>query len=258
LNPQRVEDGQTSQKFSTAFIGLSHWIGKNLRLILLLEVLTVSILIYLCKNAPVQIEGRASIHLISPGTTQVNQFFEEAKSAEMRSDNKFWPSELTNSNQNQILSFGLILPKHNEKGLLDSAHFTIRFSQAKNEPDSVTAKRIDEILKAAILKDSASAKLMQTQYRSMLQVDKQIESAKIIMAALENEADTSPKNRITELFNFLLKSRKKYALNSSLNLEIESLEKKESRPLRPAILSGLLVQAVVVLFFLLRFLLLGK
>ena len=224
----------------------------------MLEVLTVSILIYLCKNAPVQIEGRASIHLISPGTPQVNQFFEEAKSAEMRSNNKFWPSELTNSNQNQILSFGLILPKHNEKGLLDSAHFTIRFSQAQNEPDSITGKRICEILKAAILKDSVSSKLMQLQYRSMLQLDRQIESAKIIMAALANEPEPGTKNRITELFNFLLKSRKKYALDSSLNLEIESLEKKESRPLRPAILSGLLVQAMVILFFLLRFLILGQ
>ena len=232
--------------------------GKNLRLFLLLEVLNVFTLIYLCKNASVQIEGRASVHLISPGTTQINQFFEEAKAAEMQANDNFWPSELKNSNQNQIQSIGVLLPKHNEKRLLDSAHFTVRFFQAQNEPDYITEKRISEILKAAILKDSISAKSMQLQYRSMLQLVRQIESTKIIMAALANEADTSPRNRISEPFNFLQKSRKKYAINSRLSLKIESLEKKEIRPLRPAILSGLLIQAGVVLFFLLRFLLLGK
>jgi len=258
LDPQHVETRQTSQNFFSAFIGLSRWMGKNLRLILLLETVALSILIFLCWKAPIQIEGRARIHLISPSTYGINQFFEEAKKAEMQANTDFWPKEITNSNQNQIQSFGLLLPKHNEPELLDSSHFSVRFSQIQSEPDSITGKRICEILNAAILKDPVSTKLLQLQYRSMLQLDRQIKSTKIIMAALANEPDTSPKNRINELLQFLQKSREKYAMQSSLSLEIESLEKQESRSLRPAILSGLLIQAGLLLFFLLRFLLLGK
>jgi hypothetical protein len=258
LDPQQVEPRQTSQNFFSAFIGLGRWMGKNLRLILLLEAFSLSILIFLCWKAPIQIEGKASIHLISPSTSGINQFFEQAKQAEMQANADFWPKEITNSNQNPIQFFGLLLPKHNETGLLDSAHFTVRFSQVQNEPDSFTGNRICEILNAAILKDSVSTKLMQAQYRSMLQLDREIESAKVILSAVVNEPDTAPKNRINELLQFLQKSRQKYARQSSLRLEIESLEKQESRSLRPAILIGILIQAGLSLFFLLRFLLQGK
>ena len=258
MDPQHVETRQTSQNFFSAFVGLSRWMGKNLRLILILETVALSILIFLCWKAPIQIEGRARIHIISPSTYGINQFFEEAKKAEMQANTDFWPKEITGKNGNQIQSLGLILPKHNEPDLLDSSHFSVRFSQIQSEPDSITGKRISEILNAAILKDSVSAKLMQAQYRSMLKLDKEIESAKVIKSALVNHPDTAPKNRIIELFQFLQKSRQKCERQSSLNLEIESLEKQESRSLRPAILSGLLIQAGLLLFFLLRFLLLGK